>query len=262
MAKRWHWLVREMALVISLLLLFLIWTGRGTTVFAEGVNTPDAIIYVNDPNVITFVEDVNHSTKVTILTYDVDNSMLRFSNSRYSSLNGADKKKWMEYSLNFIRQSSIGESNKIKVYNFIADQDSAISGVIRQLSGNVSADFLSGWAFIRPFTGPINFALGVFVWLVLISFTTRMMTDLLFMAEVPIFDWMVLKAQKKPWMISQTAWNVHKQLPDESTSVRMLSYIKKSIWSMFIIGFMLMYLITGRVFELVLTIVEMLSGAF
>lgn len=39
---------------------------------------------------------------------------------------------------------------------------------------------------------------------------------------------MVLKAQK-PWMISQTAWNVHKQLPDESTSVRMLSYIKVNL---------------------------------
>lgn len=262
MVKRWHLPVKEMALVISLLLIGVFIALRPVEVKANGLNTPDAVIYVNDPNVITFVEDVNKSTRATILTYDIDNSMLRFSNSRYSTLKGHEKKDWMEYSLNYIRHSSIGESNKIKVYNFIADQDSAVSGVIRQLSGNVSADFLSGWVFIRPFTGQINFVLGVFVWLVLISFTLRMVTDLLFMAEVPVFDWMVLKAQNKPWMISQTAWNVHKMMPDESTSVRMLSYMKKSIWSMFIIGFMLMYLITGRIFELVLTIVEMFSGAF
>lgn len=257
--KRWFMPVKVMALAISLLVFGVLTIGD---VWADGINTPDAVIYVNDPNVATYVVDVNNSTNTQILTYDVENFLLRFSNSKYSDMSGKDKKKWMEYSLNYIRNSSIGENNKIKVYNFVADQDSAVSAVVRQLSGNVSADFLSGWSFIRPFTGKINFVLGVFVWLVLISFSLRMVTDLLFMAEVPIFDWIVLKSEKKPWVISNTAWNVHKSLPDESTSTRMLAYSKKSVASMFVIGFILVYLITGKIFEFVIVIVEMLSGLF
>ena len=253
-------ILRKGVLFISFLVLMVGYCGQIAK--ADGSNTPDSVIYVNDPNVAVFVEDVNGSTNKKILTYDTGTFLLRFSNSRYSSLKAYEKKEWMEYSLNYIRNSSIGESNKIKVYNFIADQDSAVSGVVRQLSNNISADFLSGWTFIRPFTGSVNFFLGVFVWLVLIFFSLRVVVDLMFMAEIPLFDWIVLKAQKKPWVISNTAWNVHKQLPDESTSVRMMSYTKKSVASMFVIGFMLMYLITGRIFELVLIIVEMFSGAF
>ena len=233
-------------------------------------NSPDAVIFVNDPNASILVEEINEEMGYSILSYDSSTSLFRFSNSKYSVLNGAEKKKYMEYALNYIRNSSVNTNNRVKVYNFVSDQDSAVSNVVRELSGNVHADFLSGWSVIRPFTGSLNFFLGVFVWLVLISFMLRLVLDMLFLAEVPLFDlWMSSggsvkssKRSNKPFMLTQTAWNVHLENIDESSSTRLSIYFGKSLVSLLIIGFMIVYLISGKIFDIVLTVVQMLSGAF
>ena len=109
----------------------------------------------------TFVLDTE--TAEAIILEKSSGTILNISinNKVYNALNMKEKEQYMSIALNGIQNSSISVINRNKIYSFIANSDKRVSGLVRQLSEDVSVDMPAAYAWFRPLSGPIGIALGV-----------------------------------------------------------------------------------------------------
>ena len=75
------------------------------------------------------------------------------NSSVYAMLDIDKKDTFMEASLSAVSKSGLGVKVKNKVYNFIANQDTAVSSAIKLLAEDTTADFVTASKWLKPFSG-------------------------------------------------------------------------------------------------------------
>ncbi len=67
----------------------------------------------------------------------------------------------MKYALDSIASSTMTNQHRLKVYNFVCDQDTGVSQAIRWLSSDASADVASAADWLSPYASVISTTWGV-----------------------------------------------------------------------------------------------------
>lgn len=235
---------------LPLLALLLIILFNSTALAASG--NPDASLYLPGADVRALTEQISKATGLDIVYYENSGSLVKFKNVKYSNLNARKKRDFMEMALTMIRDSSLANTSRIKMFNFVSQQDSELSSLARHLSNNVKADFLEGWEFIKPLTGTINVILGVMVWVIMLAILGRLTFDVGYLADIPIlYRLFQTSKETKPKIISSTAWNVKKSNADETTSTLLFTYFKESVLAIVLLSILVTLLISGGIFNII-----------
>ena len=216
----------------------------------------DATTFIgaNDPLVAAIVRDVNANQGVEILSYDANDGTVRFSNSTYVQLDSAVKRSYMEAALTTIEKSDLSKQRRSKLYNFVYDQDTAVTAIIRQFSSDSRADAMGAFAILAPFNGVIGTVLGIICVLILMFLGISFVLDLAYI----VLPWAQTilgpnDAHAKPKFISSEAYTAMKVSEESAgTSAYKLPiwiYLKKRVVSVALISLVIMYLISGQLFS-------------
>lgn len=182
--------------------------------------------------------------------------------SKYNDLSATNKTDVMNATLKAINNSNLVKTDKTRLYNFVAKLDTGTSAMLKELSDDVKADFFSAAYYLKPFNGWLGIILGVFTVLLLTMLTATVLVDLAYIA-LPIFRNFLTPADpgKKPKFVSQEA--VHAVETAESTKFAVSStgaYFKSKSKQFIFIAICILYLTSGKIFELVGKIVDMFQG--
>ena len=194
----------------------------------------------SDPDKYGMTED--------LLTYDAGTHLLTFNNSGYSGLDLSEKRETMKYALDSIASSTMTNQHRLKVYNFVCDQDTGVSQAIRWLSSDASADVASAADWLSPYASVISTTWGVLCIIILTMLALTMTLDLAYMTIPPLRSLLTSSKKGRPWFVSVEAFNAIKHADD--TGGNYLSYyLKKRFISCIIIGTIIVMMVTGKIFE-------------
>lgn len=242
--------------IIGLILI----VGMFLTSGAYANTAPDAVLFMQDPTgvsaLITTISSDPFASK--IIKYNEKDNLVTFSNKEYNGLNHNQKRETIEYIMKVIRDSSLSETNKTKFFNFIEEQDSSTAVLARQMKANSNADFIEAFNMARPFMEWVNLILGMLVWVVAIAFLIRTVFDVLLLAEIPILR---VKVDKKPKIISKTAYNIWKGEVGSSGD-RLFLYFKRTFIAMLAVAGILYILINNKLFDILLFMEDTFMAMF
>lgn len=194
----------------------------------------------SDPDKYGMTED--------LLTYDAGTHLLTFNNTGYSGLDLSEKRETMKYALDSIASSTMTNQHRLKVYNFVCDQDTGVSQAIRWLSSDASADVASAADWLSPYASVISTTWGVLCIIILTMLALTMTLDLAYMTIPPLRSLLTSSKKGRPWFVSVEAFNAIKHADD--TGGNYLSYyLKKRFISCIIIGTIIVMMVTGKIFE-------------
>ena len=117
---------------------------------------------------------------VNFITYGEEKGVVKITlnMSDYKNLKQKTKKEVYDLVLGSISESTLTQNNKTKLYNFIQEQDTVVSNLVKRLSDDVGADFVAGYALFRPFAGVIGWALGLAAVTIFITLSLTIMLDI------------------------------------------------------------------------------------
>lgn len=196
-------------------------------------------------------------------TWNASDYTMSIDMSKYRKLSESDKHEVMEIALSTINNSGMSHRERVKLYNFVCEQDEATSSLVRQLSKDVNPDFAMGYSWFRPFTGTVSTILG-FLSLVLFAMIGLVMILDLSYLTIPIFRAFVDKPNNTfPKGISREAGMAIK-ISEESAGTEYKAplsiYFKLKVKQIMILGVCLLYLIGGKIYDLVAMIIDTLTG--
>lgn len=186
---------------------------------------------------------------------------ISINNKVYNSLDMKDKQRFMKIALNGVQNSSISVVNRNKIYTFIADSDTKISGLVRQLSEDVSVDMPAAYAWFQPFSGPLGVFLGVLTIAIFALLGISIVVDISFLT-IPGVQWVLIRRcseNSKPPFISIEAWTAYQEALQTHGQVLTIFFKKKS-GQMIVLGICVLYLVSGNLFALVAKIVDYFQG--
>lgn len=247
---------RGFMVILTILFLFI---GTVGYCFAEGV---DAVANVGTGRgeINSICARANNVVGVNILSYDSKEGLLSFSNSKYAELNRIEKQEFMQAALDATNGSSLGVQGRNKVYNFISEQDNATAKAVGYLKSNAGTDLAEAGAWFRPFASWFGIAFGVFSVFIVALFGISIMLDICYFG-IPAFEAVVSKGNGKPILVSKDAWSVRKDI--DSSGVyqnEILAYMKRRIVTIIAVGVCLAYLISGKVYDIILFFVDAFSN--
>lgn len=186
---------------------------------------------------------------------------LSINNKVYNELDMAGKEKYMSIALNGIQNSSISVINRNKIYSFIANSDKRVSGLVRQLSEDVSVDMPAAYAWFRPFSSPLSVFLGCVTIAIFALLGISTVVDISFLT-IPGVQWLLIRKSsenEKPRFVSLEAWEAYKHASITHEGVLGL-FFKKKAGQMIVLGICVLYLVSGNLFALVAKIVDYFQG--
>lgn len=186
---------------------------------------------------------------------------VEFNVSTYNRLEQLEKQKTMEIILTGIDNSQLSQISKSKIYNFVSNSDKSTSNLVRQLSSDVRADFASAYSSFRPFTGVLGWILGVFTMLIFIILGLTIVVDISYIV-IPFVQNALSNenATAKPRFISTEAWNavrVAEQSIGSNYREPLGVYFKSKTKQFFAIGICLLYLVSGKIYDLIAMVIDM-----
>lgn len=206
----------------------------------------------------------NNEVGKTILTYESSTGLLRFSNKIYKKLDADEKELFMETALMYISRLPDTVSAKMKnsVYNFIAQQDTAVTSAMKYLQVNTGADLVEAEKWFTAFNSTIGTILGVICILIFLFLGLSILFDIFYLV-IPPFQALLDAAsdgKKRPWGISREAWGSMKdaEKTDECRNVLSL-YFKRRAGIMIIVAVCITYLLSGKIYDVVVWFVEAFS---
>lgn len=146
--------VRLITLICLICMLF------SSLVYADGVSAVSEV-GAGSSVLKDICSDAKDMYGVQILSYDSSTGLLKFQNGLYSELTTTEKRVYMEYILQRIKEAKLESRLKTKSYNFVAEQDTAISSSIKLLKSDTSADFARAEKWFRPFGSVAGVVIGV-----------------------------------------------------------------------------------------------------
>lgn len=194
----------------------------------------------SDPDKYGMTED--------LLTYDSGTHLLTFNNTGYSGLGLSEKRETMKYTLDSIASSTMTNQHRLKVYNFVCDQDTGVSQAIRWLSSDASADVASAADWLSPYASVISTTWGVLCIIILTMLALTMTLDLAYMTIPPLRSLLTSSKKGRPWFVSVEAFNAIKHADDTGGNY-LAYYLKKRFISCIVIGTIIVMMVTGKIFE-------------
>lgn len=189
-----------------------------------------------------------------------DDTLIIFLNkSWYLTLSQNSKEDVMTIALSEVYNSNISVTNKNKIYNFISGEDSSTASLVRLLSNDVQTDYMGAYAWIRPFSGPVSTFLGVLALLVFIFMGLMVTIDCFYIGN-PWVQWVLSsKSEEKPFIVSKEAFDAVK-LSQEAAANNYVNpytvYAKRKTGQIIAMCIILLYLISGRIFDLVANVMD------
>lgn len=183
--------------------------------------------------------------------------------SKYKNLSQEDKQTVMMIALDTVNNSSISFTNRNKIYNFIADNDTSVSSLVRQLSNDVDADFAAAYSSFKPFSGVIGWILGTFTLVIFIMLAITIVFDV---AYITIPAWQLLvgsgNTKDKPKFTSLEAWKAVQSAEEDTsgTKTAMGLYLKTKTKQFIAIGICILYLVSGEIYHLIANIIDLFQG--
>lgn len=236
----------------------------------SAVGNPVIEISNKSESVLTSVfNEVNATSKdladfsfmTTSKVSESNNLLVTLNMQGYRSLDREEKQTLMGVSLNALQKSKLPNQTKVKLYNFVEGQDEATASLVRQLSQDVSADFATAYAWFRPFTGSISTLLGVISLGLFISLALMTLLDLSYLS-VSIIDAFLTPADgSKPKLISKEAFNAKTRAEEKGSNKDAVGlYLKSKSMRLVLISITLLYLVGGKLYDLIAWIIDAFSG--
>lgn len=249
--------------ILGLFLIFMLFTPP-LLAYADRGDT-DAVISIGESagEVALICRKANDVANEEILVYTSSDTLLSFSNKKYSKLTVDVKREFMEVALLTTKESSLGDRIKNKVYNFIEKQDTTNSAAVRYLRSDVSADFASASMWFKPFSGVIGTILGVLSLLIFMFLAISIIIDIAYMV-LPAFRLLLEKGvEDKPTWVSKEAYSSVKEcessISSNSYKGYMSMYFRRRLVSVFIMAITLGYLISGEIYSIISYIIDAFS---
>ena len=226
--------------------------------------------------------DVNNKI-VNFLTVDSKPSggfyyiTINLDMTAYKSMSMSNREKVMNIVLSTIRDSKLSSTNRNKIYNFIAQQDTPVSSLIKQLGENVKPDYYKAYSYFKPFEGVLGTLLGFLAILIMALLAFTMVMDLAYI-NIPGFQWFIdkgkekiheekaekgaLGAHGKSLLVSNEAKAaVEQAFQKNGTGASVMGiYFKSRVKQLVVLFICLLYLISGQIYTLVESIVDMFNN--
>jgi len=196
----------------------------------------------------------NNTCSKTILSYDGSTGCLSFNNGLYSELDSEEKKEFMKTALLTTKESNLPTTQKNKVYNFIANQDTSVSSAIEYLKSDTSADLYEAKKWFRPFSGPISTVLGLFCIVITTGIALSVVFDICYLV-LPGVQLLLERGEpnERPWGVSNEAWASQKEVESSIANVSKSSiqiYLRKRLPVFFLVAIVLGWLVSGKVYDI------------
>lgn len=230
------------------------------TFTSKSVDVSKISLYVSDVNSyvgFNFMEYVK-ATGTVDATYNLSLDMTTYRNK-----NQSEKSKIMQYALDSLKDTSISNIAKNKIYNFIESQDESTASLVRQLSNDVTADFAEAYYVFKPFSGWLGLLLGIVSIVIFVTLTLMILADLSFITIPLVRDWLTpAKSGDKPKFVSNEAWDAVKEVDSESNKHKnVLSvYLKMKVSQFVILSICILYLLSGQIYILIGNLMDMFRG--
>lgn len=185
--------------------------------------------------------------------------------TQYKELEQQEKQDCMQIALETISNSDISAINRTKIYNFIADNDTSVSALVRQLSDDVSSDYSSAYSLFRPFTGVLGTILGVISILLFALIGVTVVTDLVYLTIPIVTDTLNnnTNGESKPKFVSIEAWQAVRtaeQSNGATTKTCLGIYLKLKLKTFIALFVLLLYMTSGKLFDLIASIMNYFQG--
>lgn len=241
-------------------------TGNGVKVDEKARNyvkdsrrsETDAIRFISDdPATSALMESTMNVVNTSIggkflLVYSSD-GMLSFSNKVYQSLSDEDKKKVLELTLKTVKESQLPSKVKVKVTNFVTDQDKERATSIQALNSDTSSELSRGYAWFRPFSGPLSTFLGFLAIVIFVFLSSSIVFDIAFLT-IGVFRSFLETEEGKPKLITGEAWDTAKEVDGSLQSGTYRDYIsvyfRKRVGIFVLTSIILIYLISGQIYDI------------
>lgn len=217
----------------------------------------------NDSTVSYLVNKSNEIAGFPMLTYTSGDGLLSFNSSGYSDLEMTDKQDVMKATLDGIKTSDLSPQRKNSMYNFVAEQDGAVTKAIRILSTDAQADLSRAGSMVKVFSTPLGVFMGLLVLLTFILLTLSTAIDLFFITLPPFRAFVMKDENSRPFYVSTEAFHAMK-VSDESVGTGTYKgavglYSKNRFWVFLVVPILLVMLVTGQIWDFLLAYVPVLN---
>ena len=263
------------------------------TVYATEENNLNPTVVLEHNNNITEKNGINNLVKeintklqngskvsyagdfVVIKSSTADSSSVTFDMLNYKKLSQEKKQFIMQTTLECIKNSNcqVSTISRNKMYNFLAREDESTSNLVRQLSTDTRADFAAGYIWLKPFNGAVGVLLGVIALGMFMLLAITIVLDVAYI-NLPFFQYLMLQSAeynksdkhkiKIPKIVSVEAYHAVQQAEDSAGSNNyknpMTCYFALKTKQLIMLFILLLYLVSGRIFELIAWFMDFFSG--
>lgn len=193
-----------------------------------------------------------------------DTVNIAFNMTEYKEFTQEQKTDTMNIVLSTIIGGKVSQTNRVKIYNFVSSQDTVISNLVKQLSDDVSADFVGAYSWFRPIAKVISVILGLFTMIVFALLAITICFDLAFLT-IPVVN-LFLSAKGKdgrPALVSLEADKAYKEALsiNNSSKINLLgAYFSMKSKMLIAMSICVLYLVRGEIFNLVGSFMDLFMG--
>lgn len=224
----------------------------------------DSVVNVglNQTAVASICARANDVVGKEILVYTPNDGILSFSNKLYADLDMDTKRDFMETALKTTKESGLGTQAKNKTYNFIEQQDEAISQAVKYLKSDTSADLASARAWFRPFSNVFSTIVGVFCCLIFLFLSSSIAWDIAYLVLPGAQYAMELGGKReKPVGVSREARKTMEEVEKDTKYTNILSvYIKRRLGIILACCLCLGYVISGQIFDILIWFIDVITN--
>ena len=247
-------------LILSMLMVLL---TSSLSVFADRSDV-DATITMqpSQGEIASVCAQANATVGEDILVYTGDDGVLTFSNKLYSDLDMEEKREFMRVALAATKETSLGVQQQNRLYNFIYEQDNAVSAAVRYLQSDTSADFVAAKEWFRPFSSPLSTVMGVLCLLIFIFMGFSIIFDIAYLA-LPFFQGLLERGEerKRPIGVSREAWAANREVETDERHRGVFSiYLGKRIPAIILMSLCLGYVISGYIYDIIIYFIDAFSS--
>ena len=233
-------------------------------------SSTDAVKFISDDEATSALMDsitrtVNSSVgNKNLLVYSKD-GLLSFSSSIYRAMEKNDQRKVMRFSLKTIKESQLPSKVKTKVTTFISDQDRLVADSIQALNSDTSSELSAGYVWFFPFASPASTVLGFLAIVIFVFLTVSIVVDTAYLT-VGVFRQFLENGEGRPKFVSgealETAKEVDNSLQSGTYKDYLVVYFRKRIGIFILTSFVLAYLISGQIYSIFTTLLEVFEEIF
>lgn len=230
----------------------------------------DAIKFISDDEATSaLMESITRTVNSSVggkyfLVYSKD-GLLSFSSSIYRALEKDDQRRLMRFTLKTVKESQLPSKVKTKVTTFISDQDRLVADSIQALNSDTSSELSAGYVWFLPFASPASTVLGFLAIVIFVFLTVSIVVDTAYLT-VGIFRQFLESGEGKPKFVSGEAWDTAREVDNSLQSGTykdyLLVYFRKRIGIFILTSIVLAYLISGQIYSIFTTLLEVFEEIF